>query len=104
MIEKLEGDFTHFDDRGKVKMIDVGDKPKSDRRAVAAATVLINQETYDLIRSGGAKKGDVLTVAQLAGIMGAKKTSELIPLCHNISLSYNLYEIFLYCQRGKAML
>lgn len=87
MAEKLEGDFTHFDNRGRVKMIDVGDKPKSDRRAVAAATVLINQETYDLIRSGGAKKGDVLTVAQLAGIMGAKHTSDLIPMAHLVNIN-----------------
>ena len=87
MIEKLEGDFTHFDDRGKVKMIDVGNKQKSDRRAVAAATVLINQETYDLIRTGGAKKGDVLTVAQLAGIMGEKHTSELIPMAHLVNIN-----------------
>ena len=87
MTEKLEGDFTHFDNRGRVKMIDVGDKPKSDRRAVAAATVLINQETYDLIRSGGAKKGDVLTVAQLAGIMGAKHTSDLIPMAHLVNIN-----------------
>ena len=79
-------DFTHFNEQGRAKMVDVGDKPLSQRVAVAAARVLVNEETFRLIESGGMKKGDVLTVAQIAGIMGAKQTSQLIPMCHPILL------------------
>lgn len=77
-----EKDFTHFDASGRAKMVNVGEKPVSRRTATAAARVLVNRETFALIQSGGMKKGDVLTVAQLAGVMGAKRTSDLIPLCH----------------------
>ena len=77
-------DFTHFNEQGRAKMVDVGDKPISQRTAVAAGRVLVNRQTFDLIRSGGMKKGDVLTVAQVAGVMGAKRTPELIPMCHPI--------------------
>ena len=77
-------DFTHFNDQGRAKMVDVGEKPVTTRTAVAAARVLVSRETFDLIRSGGMKKGDVLTVAQIAGVMGAKRTPELIPMCHPI--------------------
>lgn len=80
-------DFTHFNEDGRAKMVDVGEKPESARKAVAAARVLISRETFDLIRSGGMKKGDVLTVAQIAGVMGAKKTSELIPMCHPVIIN-----------------
>ena len=62
-------DFTHFNDQGRARMVDVGEKDVTHREAVAAARVLVNRETFDLIRSGGVKKGDVLTVAQVAGIM-----------------------------------
>lgn len=77
-------DFTHFNDQGRAKMVDVGEKAPTRRTAVASARVLVNRETYELIRSGGMKKGDVLTVAQVAGVMGAKRTPELIPMCHPI--------------------
>ena len=77
-------DFTHFNDQGRAKMVDVGEKPPTRRTATAAARVLVNAETFALIRSGGMKKGDVLTVAQVAGVMGAKRTPELIPMCHPI--------------------
>lgn len=77
-------DFTHFNDEGKAKMVDVGDKPVSRRTAVASGRVLVNDETFALIKSGGIKKGDVLTVAQIAGIIGAKRTPDLIPMCHPI--------------------
>lgn len=77
-------DFTHFDEQGRARMVDVGEKPVSRRTAVAAASVKVNADTFRLIQTGGVKKGDVLTVAQIAGIMGAKKTSDLIPLCHPI--------------------
>ena len=77
-------DFTQFNEQGRAKMVDVGEKPVSTRTAVAAARVLVNRQTFDLIRSGGMKKGDVLTVAQVAGVMGAKRTPDLIPMCHPI--------------------
>ena len=77
-------DFTHFNEQGRAKMVDVGEKPVSQRVAVAAARVLVNEQTFSLIRSGGMKKGDVLTVAQIAGVMGAKRTPDLIPMCHPI--------------------
>ena len=79
-------DFTHFNEQGRAKMVDVGEKPVTRRTAVAAARVLVNEETFALIQSGGMKKGDVLTVAQVAGVMGAKRTPELIPMCHPILL------------------
>ena len=77
-------DFTHFNDQGRAKMVDVGEKPHSRRTAVAGGRGLVSRQTFDLIRSGGVKKGDVLTVAQIAGIMGAKHTPDLIPMCHPI--------------------
>ena len=80
-------DFTHFNEQGRAKMVDVGEKPSSRRTAVAAGRVLVNDETFELIRSGGIKKGDVLTVAQIAGVMGAKRTFELIPMCHIVPLN-----------------
>ena len=77
-------DFTHFNEQGRAKMVDVGEKPVTERTAVAAGRVLVNEETFALIKSGGMKKGDVLTVAQVAGVMGAKRTPDLIPMCHPI--------------------
>ena len=77
-------DFTHFNEQGRAKMVDVGEKPVSVRTAVAAARVLVSENTFRLIQSGGMKKGDVLTVAQIAGVMGAKRTPDLIPMCHPI--------------------
>lgn len=79
--------LTHLDESGQAKMVDVGAKPESDRMAVAGCEVHLKPETVELIRNGLMKKGDVLTVAKIAGIMGAKKTSELIPLCHPIALT-----------------
>lgn len=77
-------DFTHFGQDGRAKMVDVGEKPVNVRTAVAAGRVLLNRETFEKIRSGGVKKGDVLSVAQVAGIMGAKRTPDIIPMCHPI--------------------
>lgn len=77
-------DFTHFNEQGRAKMVDVGEKPVSVRTAAAAARVLVNERTFELIRSCGMKKGDVLTVAQIAGVMGAKRTPDIIPMCHPI--------------------
>jgi cyclic pyranopterin phosphate synthase len=79
--------LTHLDEQGRANMVDVGWKPTTDREAVARGFVTIQPETMRLIREGLMKKGDVLTVAQLAGIMGAKRTSELIPLCHPLPLN-----------------
>ena len=77
-------DFTHFNEHGNARMVDVGEKDHSRRTAVAVGRVLVNETTFSLIRSGGTKKGDVLTVAQIAGIMGAKRTPDLIPMCHPV--------------------
>ena len=78
--------LTHLDEQGNAKMVDVGDKDVTSREAVARGHVSIQPETLRLSKVGLMKKGDVLTIAQLAGIMGAKKTSELIPLCHPLPL------------------
>lgn len=86
IMKNLE-DFTHFNEQGRAKMVDVGEKETTKRTAVAAARVLVSAETFALIKSGGMKKGDVLTVAQIAGVMGAKKTPDIIPMCHPIILN-----------------
>ncbi len=77
-------DFTHFGDHGRAVMVDVGEKPVTRRTATAAARIFVSEQTLSMIESGGTKKGDVLTVAQIAGIMGAKKTPDLIPMCHPV--------------------
>ena len=82
-----ERDFTHFNDQGQARMVNVSDKPQTHRTATAGARVLVNAETFARIQSGGVKKGDVLTVAQIAGIMGSKRTPDLIPLCHPVAIS-----------------
>ncbi len=79
--------LTHFDAQGHAHMVDVSDKPVTARVAVARGAVRMSLETLALITEGRAKKGDVLGVARLAGIMGAKKTSELIPLCHPLPIT-----------------
>lgn len=80
-------DLTHFDGLGNAVMVDVSDKAPTERVAVAAGSVLMAADTMALIQARGVKKGDVLAVAQLAGIMGAKRTPDLIPLCHPLALS-----------------
>ena len=79
--------LTHLDEQGRARMVDVGDKPVTDREATAKGHVSVQPETLRLIKEGLMKKGDVLTIAQLAGIMGAKQTSSLIPLCHPLPLN-----------------
>ena len=79
-------DFTHFDESGRSHMVDITDKGDTVRTATAAGRVLVNAETFRLIRTGGMKKGDVLGVAQIAGIIGAKRTPDIIPMCHPILL------------------
>ena len=80
-------DFTHFNDQGRARMVDVGEKDVTCRTATAAGKVLVNRHTFSLIQSGGVKKGDVLTVAQIAGIMAAKRTPDWIPMCHPVPLN-----------------
>lgn len=79
--------LTHFNEDGRARMVDVSEKEQTFRQATASATVILNRETYELVLEGKMKKGDVLQVAQVAGIMAAKKTSELIPMCHPIILT-----------------
>jgi cyclic pyranopterin phosphate synthase len=80
-------ELTHFDREGRARMVDVSDKDETEREAVAGASVIMKPGTLALIMSGGVKKGDVLSVARLAGIMGAKRTPDLIPLCHPLALT-----------------
>jgi cyclic pyranopterin phosphate synthase len=79
--------FTHFDKEGKARMVDVSDKAETERTATAKGSVIMQPATLALIKQGGVKKGDVLSVARLAGIMGAKRTPDLIPLCHPLALT-----------------
>jgi len=79
--------LTHINERGDAHMVDVGDKASTVRKAVAEGTITMQPETLQLVLSGNNKKGDVLAVARIAGIMAAKKTSELVPLCHPIALT-----------------
>ncbi|WP_299660617.1 cyclic pyranopterin monophosphate synthase MoaC [uncultured Ruegeria sp.] len=87
--------LTHFDAQGQAHMVDVSDKAVTDRVAIAAGHIKMAQETFDLISEGRAKKGDVLGVARLAGIMGAKKTPDLIPLCHPLPVTKVAVELTL---------
>ena len=79
--------LTHLDEQGAARMVDVSDKPASEREATAEAVIALSPEAFAAVASGGAPKGDVLAVARIAGIMAAKKTPELIPLCHSIPLA-----------------
>jgi len=81
-------ELTHVDKTGRARMVDVSKKPETERLAVAKGEVLMKQSTFDLIREGNIKKGDVLTVAQIAGINAAKRTAELIPLCHPLPVTH----------------
>ena len=83
----MREDFTHFDENGKARMVNVGDKEPTHRAATAGARVLVNEDTFRLIQTGGVRKGDVLTVAQIAGMMAAKRTPEMIPMCHPILIN-----------------
>jgi cyclic pyranopterin phosphate synthase len=79
--------LSHLDELGRARMVDVGAKPDTERTAIAKGEVRMKKETLDLIRAGQIKKGDVLTVAQIAGITGSKRTADLIPLCHPLPLT-----------------
>jgi cyclic pyranopterin phosphate synthase len=80
--------LTHLDDSGNARMVDIGAKPESERLALAKGEIHLSLETLELVRQGKLKKGDVLAVARIAGIQAAKKTSELIPLCHPIAITH----------------
>jgi len=82
-----DGKLTHFDDCGKAHMVDVSGKPVTNRIAVAEGAIQMSAETLALVTEGRAEKGDVLGIARLAGIMGAKKTADLIPLCHPLPIT-----------------
>lgn len=88
--------LSHLDDSGRARMVDVGAKPDTERTAVARGEVHMLPATLDLIRADALKKGDVLTVAQLAGILAAKRTAELIPLCHPLPLTHVAVELALH--------
>jgi cyclic pyranopterin phosphate synthase len=87
MTEHTEPQLSHLDEQGNARMVDVGAKPDTERIAVAIGEITLSATTLDLVRDGRASKGDVLAVARVAGIMAAKKTSDLIPLCHPIALT-----------------
>jgi cyclic pyranopterin phosphate synthase len=97
--------LTHFDSSGQAHMVDVSDKASTHRVAIATGRIQMNPNTYELIESGGHKKGDVLGIARIAGIQAAKKTADLIPLCHPIALTHVSIEFqsdrsshTIYCQ------
>ena len=95
-------DFTHIDDKGNAIMVDVSKKDISERTATAKGSVIMGRQTLELIMDGGVKKGDVLSVAQIAGIMGAKKTPDLIPLCHPLNLSSVKVDLICDPERGAV--
>jgi len=100
--EGREGVFTHLDAEGRARMVDVSDKAETDRVAVAGACVVMRPETLERIRSGDVAKGDVLAVARLAGIMAAKRTAELIPLCHPLVLASVAVELACVAERSAV--
>ena len=87
--------LTHFDDQGQAHMVDVSDKAVTSRVAIATGHISMAQQTFEIISEGRAKKGDVLGVARLAGIMGAKRTADLIPLCHPLPVTKVAVELTL---------
>lgn len=98
----MSNDLTHFDADGNAVMVDVTDKSETTREAVAAGSVIMLSETLSTIMDQGIKKGDVLSVAQLAGIMGAKRTADLIPLCHPLALSSVKVELACNVERSAV--
>ena len=87
-------ELTHIDDQGRVRMVDVSEKAVTDRRARAQAVVAMARETFDMIRDQRVKKGNVLETARIAGVMAAKRTSDLIPMCHPLKLTHAQVEFF----------
>ena len=97
-------DLTHLDERGQARMVDVGAKPSTERRAVARAVVRVSPQTAALVERGDAPKGDVLSVARIAGIQAGKRTAELIPLCHPLALSFVGVEGSIDVDSGEVVL
>lgn len=83
----MNNGLTHFDDMGKARMVDVSQKDETKREALARGSVIMKEETLEIVREGRAEKGDVLGVARVAGIMAAKKTSDIIPMCHPLFIT-----------------
>ncbi len=94
--------LTHIDPDGKARMVDVGDKPVQQRTAIAGGFIAVQPATLQLIKDNGLKKGDVLTVAEIAGIQAAKRTAELIPLCHSLQLSKVSVETALHNENERC--
>jgi cyclic pyranopterin phosphate synthase len=88
MLMRTSKKLSHVDTRGRVRMVDVGGKPETDREAVATAEIRVSQPALTAVRSGAVKKGDPLQIARIAGIQAAKRTSDMIPLCHPLALSH----------------
>ena len=95
-------DFTHIDEDGNAVMVDVSAKPETEREATAEGAVIMRPETMEMIIAGSVKKGDVLSISQLAGIMGAKRTPDLIPLCHPLNLSSIKVELSCNTERNTV--
>jgi cyclic pyranopterin monophosphate synthase len=95
-------DFTHVDENGNAVMVDVSEKQVTSRTAVAAGRIRMSRECFSMVQSGRAKKGDVLGVAQVAGIMATKRTAELIPLCHTLALTKSAVELALHEDTGEV--
>lgn len=93
ILSMSEPKLSHLDESGRARMVDVGNKPVTERVAIAKGEVHMRPETLNLIQQGALKKGDVLSVAQLAGVMAAKRTADLIPLCHPLALNQILVEV-----------
>lgn len=91
--DKGDSKLSHLDEQGRAQMVDVGHKPDTERTAIARGRILMQPETLALVLSGTTKKGDVLTVAQVAGLQAAKRTHELIPMCHPLLLSHISVEL-----------
>jgi cyclic pyranopterin monophosphate synthase len=94
MDDTLEPTLSHIDDQGRARMVDVGAKPDTERVAIARGRVMMRPQTLALIQAGDVKKGDALTVAQIAGVQAAKRTHELIPMCHPLLLTHISVELF----------
>jgi cyclic pyranopterin phosphate synthase len=100
----MDDKLSHLDEQGTARMVDVGGKSDTERTAVAGGAVKMKPETLRLIRDGLIKKGDVLTVARIAGIMAAKRTSELIPLCHPLALTHLDVDLALDEARSRVLI
>jgi cyclic pyranopterin phosphate synthase len=100
----VSSELTHLDSSGRARMVDVGEKPATERRAVAQAVVRVSAETARRVLAGDAPKGDVLGVARIAGIQAAKRTAELIPLCHPLALTFVGVEGSIEVSDGRIVL